>query len=150
MATVLARPEEVVLRTWEPALKRSVLLGKFAQLNDDRWAYLFDKDPSKRLQSENAWGIAPCVLDAMAERGIEVIRVYVRDVRSYTLEITRQEVLERGKLCSFAGRRTANYHVPEAYWRRVRTEKTNFITKYLDLAWVEHRREPEAKQERLL
>jgi hypothetical protein len=145
----------VVLQTYEPALKRVVQLGKLARLADGRPAYVFDKDPSKRLRQANAWGIAPCVLDAMAARGVEVIRANVRDPRgAYTLETTREEVLRQAILRGFKGRPVANYHMPEELWRRVPHERTPFVTKVVRLPWVEHkeppRPEPVAAQGRLL
>ena len=132
----------VVIRFWEPGLRKVIQAGKFVEAfckrGGARWVYQYDIPLEDRMACLDAWGVAPIVLRAMEERGIEEIHYYNPD-EDVTYIASARRVRERGLLQAHRGRETHYYHLLLADWGKVdgrpcaypRTEKV------VSLTWAE-------------
>lgn len=148
------RDGNVVVRLWEPGLRKVIQAGKFVLAfcprQGTRLVYQYDIPLEDRMACLDAWGVAPALLRAMEERGIEEIHFYNAD-EDVTYIATPRRVRERGILQNHRGRSVYYYHLQLADWGKVagrpcKYPRTNDI---LSLGWVEEQRKvraPEAEQ----
>ena len=130
-----------VIEFYEPDLGRMVTAGKFAwvRVNDDGgyWAYVNNVTVREDLMEElDAWGIAPCVLQAMERRDIDQIH-YCSVIERLTYIADVGDVKRFGILKKY-GTRGTHWHLPRRYWRKASgLLEYPWINRRLELEWLE-------------
>jgi hypothetical protein len=134
--------ENVVIRLWEPGLRKLIQAGKFVLAfcphRGAQWVYQYDIPLEDRMACLDAWGVAPTVLKAMEERGIEKIHYYNAD-EDVTYYATIRRVRERGILQNHRGRNVYYYHLQLADWGKVAGRPCQYprTDKALSLGWIQ-------------
>ena len=147
-------PKNVLIKLWEPGLRRVVQAGKFVLAfcphRGARWVYQYDIPLEDRMSCLDAWGVAPTVLRAMEERGIEEIHYYNAD-QNLTYVTTARQVRDRAILQAHKRRGVFYYHLQLADWRKVQGRPCKYprTDDAMSLGWVEEERKvrlPEPQQ----
>ncbi len=126
----------VVVLIQEPGDHKPRRVGKFVEA-DGQPVYVYDVQPDDKLEALQAYGVAPCVLREMGERGIEAIW-FVDKKHAMTWTTDRRTVMEKGIPMPFRGRSGTYVHLPLSQWQRVPgIQKTPWATVPLTLDWIE-------------
>jgi hypothetical protein len=146
--------ENVVIKIWEPGLRKVIQAGKFVLAFcphlGAQWVYAYDIPLVDRMGVLDAWGVAPAILRAMRERDIHVIHYYNAE-EDVTYVTTDRVVRQRGILQAHKGRGVCYYHLQFADWQKVRGRPCRYprTNQALSLAWAEEERKvplPEIRQ----
>lgn len=138
--------QQVLVGFYEPGLGRPIQAGKFVQpgvakgigcLTEARWVYQNNVGPDDLMEVLDAWGVAPCVLDAMIKHGVDEIHYWCEeDQMTYVARPDR--VLAEG-IRQAHGKRGTYVHLPRASWDKHagRIAYYPWASKLLTLAWIE-------------
>ena len=137
------RPRQCVITFDEPGLGREVKAGKFVWIQVTKrpkrgyWAYVNNVSVQWDLMQElDAWGIAPCVLQAMQEMGIDQIHFCCKEEKA--TYITDVATVKRFGILRKYGNRGTHWHLPRRYWNRPHGGlEYPWVNKEWHLKWLE-------------
>ncbi|HUW94554.1 MAG TPA: hypothetical protein VMW58_02105 [Anaerolineae bacterium] len=138
------KPRQCVITFYEPGLGREVKAGKFVwlQVSGARGYMVYVNNVSLEwdlMRDLDAWGIAPCVLEAMKSMDIDEIHFVCRE-EGMTYIATPAEVRRFGELRKYGSRGT-HWHLARRYWRRnLGTREYPWVNREWNLRWLEPER----------